>query len=96
MMKVIKLDRRHTLYKDGFRYAFSGSWSVDHSVPIEQYLTRVYGHHEYDRDKQWYSMFSRTVRIATSPYGGTYKTKTYYIALRNEADTTACILAAGV
>lgn len=95
-MKLIKLDRRHTFYRDGFRFAFSGIWSYDKCGPIEKYLTRVYGHHAYDLDKQWYSSFSKTRLVVTSPLGGTWKTRTYYIALRNEADATACLLAAGV
>lgn len=93
-MKVIKLDRRHTFYKDGFKFAFSGTWSTEGVGAIERYLTRVYGHHNYDRNRQWYSSFSNHRRVVKSPYGGQYKARAYYIALRNEADVTACLLAA--
>ena len=95
-MKVVKLDRRHTFYKDGFKFAFTGSWEYDKVGPIESYLTRVYGHHNYDRDREWYSSFSKHTIVVNTPYGGIRKARAYYIALRNEADVTACLLAAGV
>lgn len=95
-MKVIKLDRRHTLYKDGFKFAFRGAWSTTKCAPIERYLSSIYGHHTYDRRSHWYSTFSNTKRIVSNGSGHSYKAKTYYIALRNEIDVTACLLAAGI
>lgn len=92
-MKLIKLDRRHSLYKDGFRYAFSGTFGSDNRFEIEHYLERVYGSHNFSRDKLWYSTFTNHKKVVKSEFGGFYKARMYYIALRNEADATACILA---
>ena len=96
-MKLIKLNRRYSLYEKGFVWAFRGTSSDRDRSKIEQYLTRVYGHHGYRSNGAWISCFGNArSRLYDADLNLYYSGRPYYIALCNEADATACALVAGV
>lgn len=83
-MKLIKLDRRHTLYHRGYRYAFlfeHGRWTADVNS-IERAVKELEGF-------RWDNTFWANARI--SPRLG-YSVRPYYVGLKNEATASMVLL----
>jgi len=70
-MKLLKLDRRHRLYRDGWRYAyrFEGYGSNSDAITKVEMLLRSVAGSQYDRDPQWTVFWSKTVH---KDYGRLY------------------------
>ena len=75
-MKLIKLDRRHNLYRKGYRYAFRvNRWRSD-SQKIERAVKELEGYH-------WDCTFWGKPTKYERPY---------YIGMRNEQTATMAML----
>jgi hypothetical protein len=93
-MKVVKLNKTHKLYHKGFTHAFRGNFGAEHEIfDICNYFERVYGSRRLDRNGPWYCGFGTSRMKVQTFNGGTYTTNPYWIAVRNEADITAALLA---
>ena len=83
-MKVIKLDRRHNLYHNGYRHAFlfeHGRWTSDANA-VERAVKELEGFH-------WNNTFWGKPRI--NPRLG-YSTRPYYVGFKNESTATMVLL----
>lgn len=96
-MKVVKLNRTHKLYHNGFTHAFRGNFGAEHElIVVSKYFERVYGARRLDKRGPWYAGFGTSRMKVTNSYGGSYTTNPYWIAVRSEADITAALLAASL
>jgi hypothetical protein len=83
-MKVVKLDNRHRLYKEGFTHAFRfTSWS-DEARKIERVLSNKLGS-QYAHWPKWKSHWGKAV-----PMGG----RPYWLGVREEKVITQVLLSA--
>jgi len=81
-MKVIKLDNRHRLYKEGFTHAFRfQGWEQDYSK-VESTLSQKYGV-SWNNQKCWGTYWGKQ-----SVTGD----RVYWIGLRSEALVTQTLL----
>ena len=95
-MQVVKLNRTHKLYHKGFTHAFRGNYAIDSELMVvSKYFERVYGSRRLDRNGPWYAGFGTSKMKVTGPFGNTYTTNPYWVAVRNEADITAALLVIG-
>ena len=87
-MKIVKLDKRHNAFHEGFTHALRHDrYNVDvHKV--EQCLRDQYGHEGFERKcaKVWYGYFGPMTRYISE------NSKTYWIVFRNESDITMLFL----
>lgn len=80
-MKVIKLDRRHRLYKEGFTHAFRfTNWSD--ARPLESYYEKQYGY-SWDNKKCYGTFWGKPSAAG----------RIYWIGVRNESLVTQALLA---
>jgi hypothetical protein len=87
-MKVVKLNRTHSLFAQGFTYAWRfQTWDVSRCTKIESILRNMHGYCWDIRRAGWTSRFGTWVQ---HPNHGA--TKTYWIAVRDPADITAVTL----
>jgi hypothetical protein len=90
-MKIVKLNRNHTAFSEGYTHALRFSEYTE-SRPYVEILDRAYGTYPYSRLSRryapvWYADFgSRDKKTGM---------KAYWINLRNEADLTMVLLAKG-
>ena len=95
-LKIVKLNRRHKLYHNGFTHAFMGPYGYDPRIySICDYLTRAYGSSRLDKQGAWFAGFTSSRITIRSDFGTEYTTNPYWIAVRKEADITAALLATG-
>ena len=85
-MKIIKLDRRHNLYKkDQCAYAFKfDSWygNIETISEIERMLTEAYGHQFSFRKKtHWKTHWGRQRYVGGFPVSS----RPYWIGVKNES-----------
>lgn len=89
-MKVIKLDKRHRLFRKGMTHAikFENEWDKQHIV--ENVLRDMYGW-EYSNDN--WSTFRGKVKINRDRWGfSDGRVHPYWIGVRNESDLTMVLL----
>lgn len=85
-MKVVKLNRRHNAFKQGFTHALRFNTWHQKAGEIENFLSQRYGGQFYwDRNRgQWSSGFGSAPRGFTS--------RPYWINLKNESDISMILL----
>jgi hypothetical protein len=89
-MKVVKLDRRHRLFRRGMVYAFKFENDWDNQRRVENVLRDMYGW-EYG-NKNW-DTFRGKVKINKDRWGHLDgRIHPYWIGVRNEADLTMVLL----
>lgn len=90
-MKVVKLDRRHRLFRRGMTHAFKFENDWDRQLQVEHALTDMYGW-GYG-NKNW-DTFRGKVKINRDPLNGAYSSRvhTYWVGVRNPADLTMVML----
>ena len=88
-MKIVKLDRRHRLFRKGMAYAFKFENDWDERARVENILRGMYGW-EY-ANREW-STFRGKCILEKSPSGLQSRTYPYWVGVRNEADITAVML----
>ena len=85
-MKIVKLDNRHRLFKEGFTHAFRfTSWNEQHRK-ISNYFEQKYGY-SWDNRKCYGTYWGKPGRTGS---------RIYWIAVRNESLVTQALLAAGI
>ena len=90
-MRIVKLDRRHRLFRKGMKYAFKfelfeNEW--EKRARVETILRGMYGC-EYGND-DW-NAFCGKVSVFKSAHGKSH-TRPYWVGVKNEADITAVML----
>ena len=89
-MKVVKLDKRHRLFRKGMTHAikFENEW--DKQRVVENALRDVYG---WEYGNYHWDTFRGKVKIIRDRYG-MYDSRVhpYWIGVRNEADLTMVLL----
>jgi hypothetical protein len=87
-MKIVKLDRRHLLYKEGWTWALRFSYRSEHAVRMLGKLRELYGseyvlgiHQNIDKH-HWTRYWA-----PTKSYG-----RPFYLGFKKEEDLTAIIL----
>lgn len=90
-MKVVKLDRRHRLFRRGMTHAFKFENDWDKQRVVENVLCDMYGWG--CGNKNW-DTFRGKVKIDRDVGDGLFATRvhTYWIGVRNEADLTMVLL----
>lgn len=89
-MKVVKLDRRHRLFRRGMTYAikFENEWGKQ--LLVERALTDMYGWGYGNRN---WDTFRGKVKINKDRWGHLDgRVHPYWIGVRNEADLTMVLL----
>lgn len=90
-MKIVKLDKRHRLFRRGMTHAirFENEW--DQQLRVERALTDMHGY--WFGNKNW-DTFRGKVKINRDIGNGLFATRvhTYWIGVRNEADLTMVLL----
>jgi hypothetical protein len=84
-MKIVKLDKRHALYKEGFTVAFRLDSFYDKNRPlIDKTLCAMYGaaHLYTNKVHMWGTHWGSITRLG----------RTYWIGMRNEEDATMVLL----
>jgi hypothetical protein len=86
MMKVVKLDGRHNLYRKGYTHAFRfNNWN-DNARAVENALrNKVYKNDSW-RSSNWDTFWGKANR------DGYDRTRPYWIGVRNEAVVTQILL----
>ena len=85
-MKIVKLDNRHSAFKEGFSHALRfDSWDTKVSK-VEQKLHDIYGNTNWPRRNAstWFAQFGSR---------GKLKYKPYWVYFRDEASITMLFLA---
>lgn len=85
-MKIVKLNRRFNLYRDGFTHALRwDQWEYNKIDPYEKAFAKLYGGAKYNyREANWAAMFGGK--------RGTNGFKPYFIYVRSEAMISAAML----
>jgi hypothetical protein len=83
-MKLIKLNKTHSLYRDGYTHAFRFSHYSVVAGNMERTMERHFGG-QYRRDSPWKSKFG--YRAARDGF------KVYWIGVKSEAMATMALLA---
>ena len=90
MMKVIKLDQRYALGKEGFRHALRFKYRNEKSSAIVSALERMHG-----PGWLWYRSWDEGSGFAWGSYRDPRRGRpTFYVGVKNEADLLAAILMA--
>jgi hypothetical protein len=92
MMKIIKLDQRYVLGKEGFVHALQFKRRNDKSTAIVSALERMHG-----PGWLWYRSWDEESGFAWGSYRDPRRSRTtFYVAVKNEADLVAAILMTGL
>lgn len=81
-MKIVKLDRRHTLYHRGYHYAFVGNRWTAKSNKLESAVKKLEGWH-WDSTFWGKSKFNKELGHTMRPY---------YIGFKKESTATMALL----
>lgn len=81
-MKVIKLDNRHRLYKEGFTHAFRFNGFEKEYTAIENVFSRKYGY-SWNNSKCWGTYWGKTSKNGS---------RVIWIGVRNESLVTQALL----
>lgn len=84
-MKVVKLDNRHRLFKEGFTHAFRFTGWTDKQQSISRYFEKQYGY-SWNNEKCYGTYWGKR---------DTNGSRVYWIGVRNETLITQALLAAG-
>jgi hypothetical protein len=82
-MKVVKLNRRHRLGKQGFTHAFRFDGWEPEMMTIENSLTRKYGL-SWNNEKCWGSFYGKKSKVSGN--------RVFWIGVRNETLITQTLL----
>lgn len=88
-MNVVKLDKRHSLFRKGMTHAFRFENEWEQRDRVESVLRRMYGWEWTNRD--WAKHRGKCI-IVRAENGFPKRTYPYWIGVRNEADITAVML----
>lgn len=89
-MKIVKLDRRHRLFRNGMTYAFKFENDWANQRIVEDVLRKMYGW-EYGNDN--WNTFRGKIKINKDRWGHLDgRVHPYWIGVKNEADITAVML----
>jgi len=81
-MKVVKLDNRHRLFREGMTYAFKFTDHRPERSQVSKILSNMYGW-EYCNNR-WRTFYGKK---------GLYnRTRTYWVGVRNKADVSIVML----
>jgi hypothetical protein len=87
-MKVVKLDKRHRLFRKGMVYAFKFNNEWEERARVESILRNMYGW-EYGND-DWHTFRGKVIINRNDLMN--VRTYPYWIGVKNEADITAVML----
>ena len=88
MMKVIKLDQRYVLGREGFRHALRFRYRNEKSLAIVKALERMHG-----PGWLWFSHWDEGSEFAWGSYRDPRRGRpTFYVGVKNEADLLVAIL----
>ena len=87
-MKIVKLDRRHRLFRNGMAYAFKFENEWEERARVENILRGMYGW-EYG-SRNW-NTYRGKVLVFKSAHGKS-RTYPYWVGVRKEEDITAVML----
>ena len=84
-MKIIKLDKRYSMYKEGYTHAMRWTnWEPRKVNPYEAAMRKLYGEEWYAKGNSWRMGFGHAVK------GN--KSKPYFIYVRSESMLTMLML----
>lgn len=84
LFRVVKLDRRHKKYKDGFTYGLRFDGFNHAAMKCEKILQNMYPNNRvYSANPAW------TYYLGSNRTGGS---RTYWINVRHESDITGVLL----
>ena len=88
-MKIVKLDKRHRLFRSGMVYAFKFENEWEEKAQVENILRNMYGWEYGNRD---WNTFRGKVVVIKSAQVGKSRTYPYWVGVRKEEDITAVML----